>query len=96
MENSNNEQYVYLLVGRTLGKDKTTLTYDVTPFNNIDAVNDAVLDRLTNAAKFNKGDVDYVSYIPHDKDESGCRLCGKINFKSGLEKKYTLLVRKIR
>lgn len=98
MEDSNNKQYIYLLVERTLGRDKTTLEYGVTLFKTLDAVNDAVLDQLTNEAKLNRGDVDYVSYTPHDnidKAEYGHINCGKIDFKSGVEKKYTVLLRKI-
>ena len=57
MENSNNEQYVYLLVIRTLGVDKTTFDYDVIPFKTLDAVNNAVLDDITNMAKTSKGEI---------------------------------------
>lgn len=98
MEESNNEQYVYLFVERTLSRDKTTLEYGITPFKTLDAVNDAVLDAMTYCAKHNKGDINYLSYIPHDKidkDEYGHINCGTIDFKSGAEKKYAVLLRKI-
>ena len=98
MENSNNEQYVYLLVVRTLGKDKTTLTYDITPFNSLDAVNDTVLGMITCDAKANKDDVAYVSYTLHnniDEDKKGYESRGRIEFKSGLEKKYAVILRKV-
>ena len=98
MENSNNEQYVYLLVVRTLGVDKTTLDYDVTPFKTLDAVNDAVLDSITNMAKANRGEISYISYIPHDNidnSENSHTPCGKIVFKSNVEVMYKVLLRKI-
>ena len=98
MENSNNEQYVYLLVVRTLGRDKTTLAYDVTPFNSLDAVNNTVLYMITCDAKANKGDVACVSYTLHnniDEDEKGYKSYGRIEFKSGLEKKYAVILRKV-
>lgn len=98
MKDSNNEQYVYLLVVRTLGLDKTTLTYDITPFNNLDAVNDTMLGMITCDAKANKGDVTCVSYTLHnniDEDKKGYESCGRIEFKSGLEKKYAVILRKV-
>ena len=97
MKNSNNEQYVYLLIVRTLVRDKTTLAYDVTPFNSLDAVNNTVLNMITCDAKANKDDVDCVSYTLRNIDEyeKGYESCGRIEFKSGLEKKYAVILRKV-
>ena len=98
MENSNTEQYLYLLVVRTLGKDKNTLTYDVTPFDSLDAVNDAVLDSITNMAKANRGEINYISYMPHDNIydyESSNTPCGRIVSKSNVEIIYKVLIRNI-
>ena len=98
MENSNNEQYVYLLVVRTLGLDKTTLTYDVTPFKTIYTANNAVLYYIADMAKRNNGAISYISYTPHDDiDKSEYRHIsfGRITFKSGVEVKYQVLLRKI-
>lgn len=99
MENSNNEQYVYLLVVRTLGVDKTTLDYDVTPFKTLDAVNDAVLDSITHMAKANRGEINFINYIPRDNidiSENSHTPCGKIVFKSNVEVMYKVLLRKIK
>lgn len=99
MENSNNEQYVYLLVVRTLSVDKTTLYYDVTPFNSLDDVNDAVLDSITNKAKANRGEIYYIKYIPRDTidiSENTHTPCGKVVFKSAVEVMYNVLRRKIK
>ena len=99
MENSNNEQYVYLLVVRTLGVDQTTLDYDVTPFKTLDAVNDAVLDSITHMAKADRGDIYYIKYIPRDNidiSENTHTPCGKVVFKSTVEVMYNVLRRKIK
>ncbi len=99
MENSNNEQYVYLLVVRTLGVDKTTLYYDVTSFKTLDDVNDAVLDSITNMAKTNRGEIYYIKYIPRDNidiSENSHTPCGKVVFKSTVEVMYNVLRRKIK
>lgn len=93
------DMYVYLLVIRTLGVDKTTLTYDVTPFKTLDAVNDAVLDSITNMAKVNRDEINYISYIPRDNTkifEHGNTQCGRIVFKSNVEVIYKILLRKIK
>jgi len=98
MEESNNDKYIYLLIVCTLGLDKTTLTYDVTPFKTIDVANNAVLDSITDMAKSNKGAISYISYTPHDdidKSEYGHISFGRIMFKSGVEVKYKVLLRKI-
>ena len=99
MENSNNEQYIYLLVVRTLGVDKTTFDYDVIPFKTIDAVNDAVLDDITNMAKASRGEINFINYIPRDNidiSETSHTPCGKIVFKSNVEVLYKVLLRKIK
>ena len=99
MENSNNEQYIYLLVVRTLGVDKTTLDYDVTLFKTLDAVNDAVLYYIADMAKRNNGAISYISYTSHDdidKSEYRHLSFGRITFKSGVEVKYKVLLRKIK
>jgi hypothetical protein len=98
MENINKDEYIYLLAVNTLGLDKTILTYDVTPFKTLDAANDAELDMITNTVKANKGAIDYVAYKPHDcidKDEHDSISCSKIEFKSGVEVTYKVLLRKI-
>ena len=99
MENSNNEQYVYLLVVRTLSVDKTTIDYDVTPFKTLDAVNDAVLDSINELAKANRGEINFINYIPRDNSdisENNHTPCGKIVFKSNVEVMYKVLLRKIK
>ena len=99
MENSNNEQYVYLLVVRTLSVDKTTLYYDVTPFKTLDAVNDAVLDSINELAKANRGEINFINYIPRDNidiSENSHTPCGKVVFKSTVEVMYNVLRRKIK
>lgn len=97
MENSNNEQYVYLLVIRTLGVDKTTFDYDVIPFKTLDAVNNAVLDDITNMAKTSKGEINFITYTPRDNidiSETTHTPCGKIVFKSNVKVLYKVLLRK--
>lgn len=98
MEDSNNEQYIYLLVECTLGRDKTTIEYDITPFRTLTDVNNTILDTITDTAKSNRDDLSYVSYIHHyciDPSYHGKIYFGRIEFKSGVEKTYTVLLRKI-
>lgn len=92
------EMYIYLMIVRTLGVDKTTLVYDVTPFKTLDAVNDAILNSITNMAKANRGEINYISYILRDNTETsehGNTQCGRIVFKSNVEVTYKVLLRKI-
>lgn len=93
----NKEESIYLLVVRTFGLDKTTLTYDVTPYKTLTSVNNAVLDAITNTAKNDRDNIDYMGYTPHDHidDDCGHISFGRVEFKSGVEKKYTVLRRKI-
>ena len=98
MENSNNEQYIYLLVVRTLGVDKTTLTYEVIPFTTLDKVNNAVLNFITDCVKANKEDVSSFHCTSHDyidKSNFSHVPFGSIDFKSGTEKTYKVLLRRI-
>ena len=98
MKNSNNEQYIYLLVERTLGKDKTTLEYDITPLKTLTDVNNTILDTITNTAKSNRDDIIYVSCILHhyiDPSDYSHIPFGRIEFKSGVIKIYKVLLRKI-
>ena len=98
MEDSNNDKYIYLLVVYMLGLDKTTLTYDVTPFTTIDVANNAVIDSITDMAKNYNGDISYISYTHRNdinKSNNSHISFGKIIFKSGVEVKYKVLLRKI-
>lgn len=86
------------MVECTLGRDKTTIEYDITPFKTLTDVNNTVLDNITDTAKSNRDDISYVAYIPHyciNPSDYGHISFGRIEFKSGVAMTYKVLLRKI-
>ena len=98
MEDLNKEKYIYLLVVCTLDIDKNILTYEVIPFATLDKVNNAVLNFITDCVKANRKDVINFHYTSHnyiDKSNFSHVPFGSIDFKSGTEKTYKVLLRRI-
>ena len=86
MEDSNKEEYVYLMIVHTQDTSGRAVNYNVNPFKTANDVKYAILNVIANNIKNYKHDIAYISY---DYE------CARIGYKNGVSKTYNVIRRRI-
>ena len=82
-------EYVYLMIVRTHGRNRRDIDYNVHPFKTANDVKHAILNVIANNIANCQDDIAYISYDTNNYE------CARIAYKNGISKTYSVVRRRI-